>query len=99
MSLKLQSQTVNLVEYYDLDRFITQAYDLKKPCEVVPTEELSRGGYKLFDVEATPLDEHEQRQLETLKTEGYCEYGTGVVLQNLCHKGWIEPGKYLVSCS
>lgn len=99
MPLVLQSQPVNLVNHNDLVSFITQAYGLQKPYELVATEELSNGGYKLFDVEAEPLDAHEQSQLDVLKANGYCQYITDIVLKNLCNKGWLAPGAYLVPCS
>lgn len=99
MPLILQSQTVNLVNDNDLVSFITQAYGLQKRYELVATEELSNGGYKLFDVEAEPLDTHEQRKLETLKAKGYYQYVTNIVLKDLCNKGWLAPGAYLVPCS
>jgi hypothetical protein len=99
MPLVLQSQPVNLVNDNDLVSFITQAYGLQKPYEFVATEEFLNGGYKLFDVEAEPLDTHEQRKLETLKIKGYCQYVTDIVLRDLCNKGWLEPGVYLVPCS
>lgn len=98
MALKLQSELVNLVEDNDLVNFITEAYGLQKRYELVAAEELSNGDYKLFDVEQKPLSDYEQRQLDTFKATGNSAFVTNVVLQDLCNKGWLEPGKYLVFC-
>lgn len=94
--LKLESTQVQLVKDNELANFITAAYSLPKRYELVAIEEMSNGDYSLFDVKPEALTQHEVQQLETLRNTGYVEAVTDVVLKDLCNKGWLAPGKYLV---
>lgn len=80
-----------------LDAFIAQCYGLAKDFEM--TESPNDTDYGVT-VEKKPLDKWDRVTADKAAQEGWVEnYKLGVVLCDLCNKGFIEPGEYMVTMS
>lgn len=99
LKLKYREKLVLQVDYNDLNEFITQAYGLTQPYEVVAEEEWGNDQSHTLLVEKRELDEDELEDIVTMEaTKGkrIPSYTTSTLLDDLCNKGLIEPGEYLV---
>ena len=99
MQLKLKSQTVQIVDYNDLCNFIEEAYGIDK-FEYVALEELNNYSYKNYSIRKGEFDDYDLRKLEKFKQNPTSvNYITGILLTDLCNKGWLEEGDYMVHVS
>ena len=96
--LKTKDFWVHQVEYYDIDNFVKQVYGYD--FSIAASEELKNDSQKTFLVKKEELDEYEKETIEVFMKCGE-DHGfmTGVLLNDLCNKGFIEPGEYLVNVS
>lgn len=100
MKLKIkESKIVNIVRYQDLEDFITEAYDLKSPYEFACIEELSNDSIKKYIVYKQELDSYDLNAIEKLKSGEPQAYITDVLLTDLCNRGWLDSGEYLIEVS
>ena len=100
--MKIVTKTVNFVEYYDLEEFICETYGL---CDLSIPEilEASNDTSRQVTVNAGSLD---GREIDTLQKfidfEGRksCSlYSLSTVLKDLCNKGLIPAGEYVINIS
>ena len=90
-------KTIFEVDYNDLDRFIAHHYQLNY---FEGTLESSNDTSHSITVEKEPLSKWDVTDMEKILKDGNCEYWKlHIVLQDLCNKGIIEPGQYLVRVS
>ena len=99
MELKHKIKTIISVDYNDLNKFLTERFDLTEPYELAAMEELSSGMVKSINVYKDDLDEYGQDYLDefilvTRKPKHFC---TGILLCHLCNKGEIPEGEYLIN--
>lgn len=90
-----RTQTVITVDAFDLDTFIAKAYGLDNfECSLESPNDSSH----TFTVEAKPLDEWTTKAVAEFIGRKSCEiYSLGGILDDLCLKGEVEPGDYIVS--
>ena len=93
ITLKAEKLTAWYVDYNDLDKFLSKVFDVDY--EVVAYEELGNDVAKTFNVESKPLDDYYKKKLE----QKSLHYMTALLLDEACHRGLIEPGKYVVKVS
>lgn len=95
MELKTKKLEVILVNYEDLDKFINHHYsNLQTGFEFITDEEMSSDSEKLIDVTGKVT-----RYKKNLIKAGEVSYMTSTYLNDLCKKGVIQAGKYLIQVS
>jgi len=94
-TLKLEEKVINVVDYNDLDDFISFHYGV--PFEVVADQEMNNYSSKLIKVEKENLDQWQQEDLNYLKESGDYKGGSlRTLLADLCNRGHLAPGNYLI---
>ena len=98
MGLKYKMKSVLQVDYYDLDKFLTERFGFdNEPYQVVAAEELSRNMVKSIDVNKKEFNAWDQEELdEILTTKEWGTFNTGLLLCHLCNLGEIPEGEYLI---
>ena len=100
MNLKIRNTEVKVVDYDDLETFITEAYGLTSRFEYLDLEEPSNDSCKTFSVTKKPLKPYQEQAIAAFKADPLSEmYITHALLMDLCNKGWLDPGEYLVVVS
>jgi hypothetical protein len=95
--LKLTTVTVHKVSYRDLERFIHEQYPLAKWYGFVPDQECGNDSDHAFTVSNGPLDEYEKERVGKVAAGEIETFVTGALLDDLCARGLIPAGDYLVS--
>lgn len=96
MELKHTKETVISVEYVDLQNFITKVYGLKW----FDILESSNDTTYTYTVKIDELSPGDRITLSSAIRDCSVEYWClDTILTDLCNKGHIEPGKYLVRVS
>jgi hypothetical protein len=98
--LKMRQETVNVVDSYDLDKFIQSAYDLQA-YEFVPCEEVGNDSHHMFRVKAENIegDEYQNGNLRMFRAGKFQYYMTQSLLDDLAYRGEIPEGTYIISVS
>jgi hypothetical protein len=95
--LKCKTETVNLVEVDDLERFIKEATG--HTYEIVPNEEWGNDEQHRIEVDGDLLDFH-QENWDAFKSTGYQhQYRLQSIMNGLCADGHLQPGTYVVNVS
>lgn len=89
--MKIVTKTIHEVNHYDLDEAVSAEFGIKY--ESVPYEEWGRDESHSFNVKPEPLDDYHQGQLNS----GKYHYLLGVLLNEMCHRGRIAAGEYLIT--
>jgi hypothetical protein len=92
--LKSRKEEYIVVDYNDLNDFVSNHYG--KAFNVVEDWEMSNDSYISFNVSEGKVDKYD---LEEFIEEGSYSYLTRTILIDLCNKGLINPGKYLIEVS
>jgi len=92
--LKVEKKTVFKVDYNDLDDFISEVYGHRY--EIVADEELSNYSSKEYHVEQEELSDYNMKSLREFTEEGRGMYNARLILVDLCNKGLIETGDYVI---
>ena len=92
--LKVEKKTVFKVDYGDLDDFISEVYGHEY--EIVADEELSNYSSKEYHVEQEELSDYNMKSLREFTEEGRGMYNARLILVDLCNKGLIETGDYVI---
>jgi hypothetical protein len=92
--LKVEKKTVFKVDYGDLDDFISEVYGHEY--EIVADEELSNYSSKEYHVEQEELDDYDMNSLRKFTEEGKGQFNARLILTDLCNKGLIETGDYII---
>lgn len=86
------------IDYKDIEKLIREVYKIHS-YNIVAMEEAFEDSALRFDVEAK-VDEIDREDIEDFlrgRKEYTCNmYMTGPLLNDMCNKGLIKPGKYLV---
>ena len=100
--MKLETRTVNKVEYHKLEAHIRQVYDFEDPkgmFSIVAIEEWTNDSDHRFHMEKKPLSEWDQKYLDAWKANplGFCQYTLRPILQDMVNNGHLEEGNLLVT--
>lgn len=98
--LEMRQETVNVVDSYDLDKFIQKVYSLPE-YEFVACEEVNNDSYHRFNVKARSIEteEYDNRKLRQFQEGVFQHHLTYALLEDLAHRGWIPEGTYIISVS
>ena len=98
MELKIRTETVHMVDYSDLDAFLTKRFGFdEEPYEVIAAEEMGNDSVKDINVDKEELSSRDKKDLEKMLTTKKWEcYNTGLLLSHLCSLGEIPEGKYMI---
>jgi hypothetical protein len=93
--LKFERKEVLEVDYSDLERFIEQEYEheFSFPAD----EELGNDVEKLYDGIDGKLDKYDAESVKSFAGSGEGSYITRHLLNDLCKRGRIPAGNYLVN--
>jgi hypothetical protein len=105
--LKAKKEVVFRVNYGDLDEFIREAYGLEYkaheggyggqyPYDFAASEESANDSSHSFSVEPEAPDKYEAQQIAEMKSGKFQTFITSALLSDLCHRGLIEPGEYII---
>ena len=99
--MKLETMTVNRVDYKELESHIRQVYSFEDPrgmFSIVLMEEWTNDSDHLFHVRKEPLDKWEQEEFNTWKADplGFHQYRLHVILQDMANNGHISKGDLLI---
>lgn len=100
MSHKLEYEQISYrqLDYNDLENFIAQHYGIKEysiPCVM----ECGNDTSFTIRAQAGELDQYDNKVLEMVKAGREPPFSLSVVLQDLCNKGLVDEGSYLVKVS
>lgn len=95
--LKFETKVTRYVDYTELKRWLSTKL---APIDVQIGDSPNDTDYSIT-LESKPLDEFEQEDFDKFLTDGYInmDYGYYAILNGCCHKGWIEPGDYIIQVS
>lgn len=88
--MNFEKKTYFTLSYSDLDEAISEEFEID--FEMVPEEELMNSIKKHFHVEPQTLNSYDK---EKIKAKRY-SFLTGSLLNEMCYRGKIPPGDYLV---
>jgi hypothetical protein len=95
-TLKLTTVTVHEVGYTDLEVFVQAQYPGAREYSFVADQECGNDSDHTFSVEAAPLDAYDRGRVDEFAAGKHRSYLTGAILNDLCHRGLIPAGTYLV---
>ncbi len=87
-------------DYNDIEEIILEEYGYQY--EIMPMEEVGSSQYAAVyevDVSQGELDEYEQGYIDNLKQGRPDQYCLGAIMQDLCNKGKLEAGSYIIDVS
>lgn len=87
------------IEYYELDDLVNTHYGLEGDFRYMfcCDQEAGNDTQHSFNIKKEKLSEWEQEQLDHFIHANPTSFVTRVVLTDLCNKGIIEPGNYLIN--
>lgn len=95
----ITKKLVLAIDYRDVEKLIQEAYDVGE-WSFVADNELGNDSDLELNIKAEPLDKWQQPKLDRfIDTKGQGSFMTRTLLTDLCNKGVLEPGSYLVSVS
>ena len=94
---RITKETVFQVDDNVFDQMINKVYG-KTDFSFVASEKMSNDTAKTFDVSKEPLDECDQDILDEF-IKGNCQWVAAILFNDLCNKGIIEEGEYIVNVS
>lgn len=93
--VKPEQYSIRELDYGEVEQLIQRVYGVEY--ETVASEEWSNDSQHRFTVEKKPLDRWEQESFDSWKAGNGESYILGSILQDLCNRGHLEPGKYLIT--
>lgn len=98
--LKCEETLFKVVQYYDLDDFIKEHYDVPA-FEIVSDMEYNNDSCYKMTVEKKALDKYGDDKLEKfIHSKGSKEmYMLYILMQDMCNRDLIKSGQYLVVVS
>lgn len=107
VTLKCKKEVIVRVKDGDLDDFVREVYGLEYkpsasgfggqyPYEFVPSEESHSDNSHSFTVTAREPDEWDRKKIAEMQSGQFAHFITGTLLDDMCHRGLIEAGKYII---
>ena len=94
MMLTIKTETIHKVDYHDIQQFIAATYGLTEFCAIGESENDSVHEYNVTSKDG---DEYDAKRLDEILADKYCtHWELGIVLDDLCRKGLLPAGNYLV---
>jgi hypothetical protein len=87
-------QVVYTADYGEVEKWIEEVYGHE--FEIVAQDELSNDSTLSVEVQGSGLDRWSQAHMEAFATTGVAEMRTWAVLEDMCTKGLLEPGTYVI---
>jgi hypothetical protein len=98
MELAHSKEVKIIVDYYDLEVLIDETYGSN--FELVAQEEANNDSSVTFTVEAKePEYDWNKKELADFKANKTNDCSTRLILNDMCLRGIIEPGNYLINIS
>ncbi len=99
--LKYSPTNVSIVEEKELCRFITEYYQLKEPFSCHANEQWRNDSTHLLEIVREELDDYDSKKVRALAETSHVTLPPCVqaVMQDMCNKGAIEPGHFLIEVS
>lgn len=98
MKLKHTKKIIFKVNYKDLEKFVSEIYDLYD-YSFAAVEECGNDSTHEFNIDGK-IDDYDTDDIENiLNSKSVNTYQNDLVLNLLCRGGHIEPGTYLISVS
>lgn len=98
MDLKSELVSYRKVDYNDLNDFISFHYGVE--FDVVADQEMSNDSKMTVTVEPEEILDYDQEKLDRLRERNdYPTYSLHVLLQDLCNRGHLAAGQYLICVS
>ncbi len=90
-----------VVEEEQLNRFITEYYQLKAPFSCHANELWRNDSTHRFQIVKEELDTYDAKKVQALMETPHepLSYSVQAILQDLCNRGAIPPGHYLIEVS
>lgn len=96
MQLKAEQKVTFHVDCYDLDEFITHHYAPIDYCFVADMESSNDVSHTFGLTFGDKLSKWDIEKIEKFK-QGKGSYMTATLLQDLCNRGLIDPGLYVIN--
>ena len=93
----MKKKTIISIDYNELDKLVKENY--KQKFEVVEDLELSNDSDKLISVSKEKLSIYEEANIRKFVDTGHYNWTTHTLLKDMCNKGIIEEGDYLIKVS
>lgn len=90
----MKAQIVFMTDSSEIENLINKNFDLPEPFEMAVSEEANNYSYKVYDIDG----EYDEEDIANL-VAGDTMFLTREALCNLCSRGIIEPGTYVVDMS
>lgn len=94
-SLKYKTVTYYEIEWTELEQFIEAVYGQKY--DIISDMEWDNDSEHSFKVKKAPLKDYEANQVEQFKATGKGGYIAYAILDDLCNRGFILEGEYLIN--
>ena len=95
---RITKETVFQIDDNVFDQIVNEVYG-KTDFSFVASEEMSNDTAKSFDVEKEPLDKWDQEILDEFIKGNRHQWVAAIIFNDLCNKGIIEEGEYIVYVS
>lgn len=94
--LKYEERNVKVVDYDDWDQFIQKVYGIED-YSIVADQEMNNDECREYRVANQELlDKYDSHELEKFKRGENVNYMTRVLMADLCIRGLLEEGTYLI---
>lgn len=90
----MKKESVFRVAYHEFEALVNKEYN-KTDYSIVADEELSNDSSKSYSVEKMELSKYDKLDLEKFK-KGHQPYMSNILFQDLCNKGIIDEGEYII---
>lgn len=97
MELKHEKKTVFIVDYYDLDTFVSKVYN--QDFEFVADHEADNYSSYEFKIKPESIDEYHQKKIDAFVATGKGARLARWLMTDMCNAGLIEAGSYLIKVS
>jgi hypothetical protein len=96
--LRVRTETIHEVDCFNLEQFVKEQYPDAKPYSFVADQECGNDSVHRFRVsKESLLQDYDRRRVEDFAAGKRVSGITGALLDDLCRRGLIEPGTYVVS--
>jgi len=91
-----EQKTVFAISYSDLDKLMSEF--IGREFQIIADHEARNGSSLEFNIDDKDPRDYHEATMKKLRAGRRLTFVARDVLQTMCKKGWIEPGRYLVEC-
>lgn len=96
-ALNYTTETTHTVDSHELEQFVQANYPGAKEYSFVADTECGNDSVHSFDLDGSPPDEWGQKKVADFAAGKRVSFVTRTLLQDMCSRCLIPPGKWLVS--